>query len=739
MVLDHLNPALKKLGLWYPVDVSTSAQATLGGMAGNNSCGSRSIAYGNMVHNVLGAQAWTADGELHRFGRFEDCVGRAREIGDCGCRTWPPTLAPEIERRWPKVLRRVGGYNLDIFHNQNERPYTGDGSVNLAHLLVGSEGTLALTRSLTLQLAELPQRQGAGRGELPDLLQGDGLGPAHRQAGHGDGATLTAVELVDRTMIELSLQNPAFAPGHPHRRDRPARRRAAGGVFRRRQGGAGAQARPAGRADGRPGPARLGGAHDRRRAAEEPVGSAQGRPEHHDEPQGRRQAGELHRGLRRAAGAPGRIHRRADPGVPQARQPRHLVRPRLGRHAARAADPGHAHATARPRCAPSPRRPRRWCASTRAPTAASTATACAAASGSAGSSARRSTRPSPQIKDTVRPAATCCARSASSIRRAWTTPRLMRYSPGYKVIPLQTALDWSALGRAERPGHRAHHARPAPAATRPHGFAKAVEMCNNNGHCRKFDAGTMCPSYRVTRDEKHSTRGRANTLRLALSGSRGSAPDGAGRSEAVKDAMDLCVSCKGCKRDCPTGVDMAKMKVEFLHHYKAAPRLHAEGQAGRPPARLRAHGQPLRGPAEPAQQQPLAGAARREGAGLLGAAQPAGVAGPPFLQHAPVDCHARARCWRRRGRWCCSSTPSTAIFESSNARAALKVLQAAGYTVHVATKLAAGRQAPVLRPHLPVQRHGGRSQGQGARSGGRRCCRSPRRASPSSAWSRRAC
>ena len=81
---------------------------------------------------------------------------------------------------------------------------------------------------------------------------------------------------------------------------------------------------------------------DRRRAAEEPVGSAQGRPEHHDEPQGRRQAGELHRGLRRAAGAPGRIHRRADAGVPQARQQGHLVRARLGRHAARAAHPGHA-------------------------------------------------------------------------------------------------------------------------------------------------------------------------------------------------------------------------------------------------------------------------------------------------------------------------------------------------------------------------------------------------------------
>src|SRR4029079_6049107 len=96
------------------------------------------------------------------------------------------------------------------------------------------------------------------------------------------------------------------------------------------------------------------------------------------------------------------------------------------------------------------------------------------------------------------------------------------------------------------------------------GFAKAVEMCNNNGHCRKFDAGTMCPSYRATRDEQHLTRGRANTLRLALSGQLG--PE-ALASAHVRAALDLCVSCKGCKRECPTGVDMARMKSEFLAHY----------------------------------------------------------------------------------------------------------------------------------------------------------------------------
>jgi len=107
----------------------------------------------------------------------------------------------------------------------------------------------------------------------------------------------------------------------------------------------------------------------------------------------------------------------------------------------------------------------------------------------------------------------------------------------------------------------------------------AVEMCNNNGTCRSFDAGIMCPSYRATRDEEHVTRGRANTLRLALTGQLG--PD-AMASDAVADAMKLCVSCKGCRRECPTGVDMAKMKIEVLavraerHGVRARDRLVAE-------------------------------------------------------------------------------------------------------------------------------------------------------------------
>ena len=119
--------------------------------------------------------------------------------------------------------------------------------------------------------------------------------------------------------------------------------------------------------------------------------------------------------------------------------------------------------------------------------------------------------------------------------------QLFRFSPGYSVNDFQTELDWSSW--------------PGKAS----GLQGAVEMCNNNGACRKLDGGVMCPSFRATRDERDSTRGRANSLRLALSGQLGPA---ALASDDMADTMKLCVSCKACKRECPTGVDMARMKVE---------------------------------------------------------------------------------------------------------------------------------------------------------------------------------
>jgi Fe-S oxidoreductase len=223
---------------------------------------------------------------------------------------------------------------------------------------------------------------------------------------------------------------------------------------------------------------------------------------------------------------------------------------------------------------------------------------------------------------------------------------LFRYKPGYRTNVPPTVLDWSEWG----------------------GFDKAVEMCNNNGHCRKFDAGTMCPSYRATRDEIHLTRGRANTLRLALSGQLGAEGDA-----AVKEALDLCVSCKGCKRECPTGVDMARMKIEFLAHYKAR---HGYSARDRAIAFL-----PRYAPVA-ARLAPLANLASRSLKGAIGfAARPL----PRWRRDYFRDTGAA------QGDVVLFVDTFNRYFEPENARAAKVVLEAAGYRVQSPAGLCCGR------------------------------------------------
>ena len=205
MVLDRLNAGLRPHKLWFPVDVSTSAQATLGGMAGNNSCGARSIRYGNMVHNVEAIEAWLPGGRLFRFGPS----GQVDE-GPPAYRALVEKIhalvrreAAEIAQRWPQVLRRVQGYNLDMV-----QPGADSSPVahNLAHLLVGSEGTLAFFRQLTLKLSPLPAHRVLGVVHFPTFYRAM---ECTRQIVDLDP---DAVELVDRTMIDLARGNRAFGP-----------------------------------------------------------------------------------------------------------------------------------------------------------------------------------------------------------------------------------------------------------------------------------------------------------------------------------------------------------------------------------------------------------------------------------------------------------------------------------------------------------------------------------------------
>ncbi|MDB5890936.1 MAG: hypothetical protein JWP47_1767, partial [Polaromonas sp.] len=505
LVLDHLNAALKKHGLWYPVDVSTSAQATLGGMAGNNSCGSRSIAYGNMVHNVSGATAWRSDGSLLELGRYDTASGPARALGDY-VKGLADALKPELEAHWPKVLRRVGGYNLDIFNNQNERPYTPDGSVNLAHLLVGSEGTLALTRSLKLRLSELPRTKVLGVVNFPTFYKAMDsaqhivkLGGTVMQGGAG-GPALTAVELVDRTMIELSLQNPAFAPtvrtaliGQPDAI-----------LLVEFAGASKAELAP------------------KMRQLVELMGDL-GLPgsvvEMVDDTAQKnlwevRKAGLNIMMSLKGDGKP--VSFIEDCAVPLEHLAEYTdaLTQVFRKHGSKGTWYAHASVgTLHVRPILDMRRD----GGAKMRAIADEASALVrhykgAYSGEHGDGLCRGEWIHWQFGDRITDAFGAIKNHLDPLnllspKRMIDPPkmddaRLMRFPPTYRVIPIKTALDWSAWDVQNNPVTE-ETSPPGTGGDAAQGFAKAVEMCNNNGHCRKFDAGTMCPSYRVTRDEKH--------------------------------------------------------------------------------------------------------------------------------------------------------------------------------------------------------------------------------------------
>jgi len=525
VVLDTLNAQLRSTGLWYPVDVSTSAQATIGGMTGNNSCGSRSLAYGNMVDRVEGIDAWLADGTRGRFGpeyamkdpRILDLAARAKAL-------WQRERE-EILARTPHTLRNVAGYNLARL---------APGDFNLARLLVGSEGTLAWFERIHIRLAPLPRHKALGVAHFPRFYD------AMEAAQHIVRLGPCAVELVDSTMLDLALSNPSFAPvvrefvkGEPQAillvefAGEEAGPQAAG-VRQLSQlmgdlGFADAVVEvPA---------ARQKALWDVRKAGLNIMMSMKGdgKPvsfiedcavplEHLAEYTSRLTE------VFRKNGTEGTWYAHASVGCLH-------VRPILNMK-------GDGAIRMRAIAEEAADLVRRY---------------KGAYSGEHGDGLVRSE----WIEPFFGPRLTACLAEVKS----WFDPKglmnpgkivnpprqddrsLFRYRPGYAAQPAPGAFDWSEWG----------------------GFAGAVEMCNNNGHCRKFDAGTMCPSYRATGNERDLTRGRANTLRLALSGQL-EGEDFAG--ESVREALELCVSCKGCRRECPTGVDMSRMKIEFTAEYK---------------------------------------------------------------------------------------------------------------------------------------------------------------------------
>ncbi len=532
MVLDELNRRLKPHGLWFPVDVSTASRATIGGMAANNSCGGRSLRYGMMRDNVLAIDAFLADGTEARFAE----AGTAGEPGfvadllALGARE-----QAEIAEKFPKIMRRVGGYNIDALVPNGSTP-------NLSSLLVGSEGTLAWSDKVTLKLSPLPVRKAMGVCHFATFHA------AMDAAQHLVKLDPVAVELVDRTMIELARGIDIFRPtiekvvrGEPDALllvdfaeddwDENLRRLKRlhqvmgdlgfdwsrsgdhfGGVVEVSEPGLQAdlaEVRKSGlnimmsmKQEGKPVSFVEDCAVELKDLAAYTAGLTEIFSRHGT------------RGTWYAHASVGCLHVRPVLNMRLEHDVRtmraiaeeafELVRKYKGSHSGE-----HGDGIVRSEFNEAMFGPRMM-ASFR------------------------------QVKQTFDPD------GVFNPGRIVDVPKmddrtLFRFNADYAVPELNTALDWS-----QWPGAGG-------------GFQGAVEMCNNNGACRKLAGGAMCPSYRVTRDEIHLTRGRANSLRLAISGQLG--PD-ALTGDAMADTMKLCVGCKACRRECPTGVDMAAMKIE---------------------------------------------------------------------------------------------------------------------------------------------------------------------------------
>ncbi|MCH7991849.1 MAG: FAD-binding oxidoreductase, partial [Gemmatimonadetes bacterium] len=524
VVLDHLNVRLQKDGLWFPIDPSTGSRATLGGMAGNNSAGARSIRYGMMVDNVSALEIVLPDGRRLWVGEGgEEATVIPDELS--ALRALFAREADEIARRAPNTARNVAGYNLDRLHPERE---------NIAQLLVGSEGTLAFFSRLRLKLSPLPRRRVLGVCHFPGLLE------ALDTVQHVVTLDPSAVELVDSNVLRLAAEHT------DHR------------------------AAMAGFVRGTPGSLLLVEFASSEEATDlrpklESLSALLGDLGYPssvvfaETPQAQADVWSVRKAglniVMSMAGPRKPISFIEDCAVPL----EHLAEyaRRINEIFARHGTEGtwYAHASVgclHVRPALNLKDPddiaklRRIADETHEVVREYGGTH----SGEHGDGILRSeflramvgerlTDAYAEVKRTLDPT------GLMNPGKIVDPPRmddrtLFRYGPNYTPKKLPVVLDWTEQG----------------------GLLAAVEACNNNGACRKYDPGVMCPSFRVTHDERHSTRGRANALRLALTDQLG--PDGLDSPE-LAEAMSLCISCKGCRRECPTGVDMARMKLEWQH------------------------------------------------------------------------------------------------------------------------------------------------------------------------------
>ena len=666
VVQDELNHHVRPWGLLFGPDTSTSNRATLGGMLGNNSGGAHSIVYGLTVDHVLDLTVRLADGtrlvlgevseeELRRRmaapdpeGRIYRAVARLRE-----------EYADEIRARYPAYWRRVAGYNLNELVGVGIKPGSwagGDGRprpLSLARLVVGSEGTLCTIVEARVRLVPRPRHTALSVIHYRDLLEALESSQAILETGP------YAVELTDKMILDLARDNieqrrrMGFIQGDP-----------AAILIVEYAGDSEAEVR-----------ARVEALEARR--ARERFGYAAHLAFDPAEQQSIWKLRKAGLGLLLGMKGDGKpIAFVEDTAV----EPRHLPKfiPRFreifARHGVEGAYYGHCSVGCLHIRPVINLKTRRGIEQVQA-IAADITDLVLEFGGTISSEHGDGRARSPFLERMYGPR---LMQAFRELKRAFDpdnrlnpgnivdSPGLtehLRYGPQYVTWEPATRLDFSGQG----------------------GFAAAVELCNGVGVCRKSLEGTMCPSYMATRDEEHSTRGRANALRAVLSGRL---PPAEFTGRRLYEVMDLCLECKGCKAECPANVDMAKLKYEFLYHYHRRHGLPLRNRLVGRIARLNALGARLPG---------LANRAAALGASRWLLEK---VAGIDRRRPLPALASETFEAWfRRRPAVADGARGEVLLFADTFVtynvpeigRAAVELLEAAGYRVRLAERKCCGR------------------------------------------------
>ncbi len=543
VVQEQLGRHLRPLGFQFGPNTSSASRGTIGGMVGNNSAGSHSIVYGKTIDHVLelrcvfadGSDAWlrpVGDGQLAGLSKGDGLLPSLyRKLPAIGA-----AYRQEILDRFPKILRRVSGYNLDELVRNGDRFGAGyssqPGPLNLSRVVVGCEGTLAVVTEAKLRIVRSPPAKGILVVNFRSVF--DAVDATEEII----STSPSAAELIDEFILTNARANPSFAsklgwaapdaeavmvveyygesePEVAAKLDRLRRLLAA---------------------------RRIGYGY---LPVRDPVEQATIWTV-------RKESLGI---LMSVKGDHKPIAFVEDPAVPIEQMGRFLKEFRgiLDRHGARGGYYGHASVGClhvRPMINLKDAAEVRKMATIADEVFQIVTDFGGSMSGEHGDGIARSRynqwlfgdkiyRAFLDLKEAMDPD------NILNPGKVVNAPDLtddLRWGGEYSTVPIQTELDFSKEG----------------------GFARAIESCNGAGVCRKRMAGTMCPSYHATMDEEHSTRGRANALRAALSGRL---PAQELTSRRMYDVLDLCLACKACKTECPTNVDMAKIKYEWLAHY----------------------------------------------------------------------------------------------------------------------------------------------------------------------------